>query len=66
MKMIRPSITSSWNPCPVCGGHEWYAMEIENDKIRDRPVPALVAVVDFVAGDSREADECLRCGTVVV
>jgi len=56
----------SKNKCPVCGRHEWRAMEITKAGIEYRMNDPLIAVVDFAFGDPEEADECTNCKTVVV
>lgn len=73
-KPTRPTIRSK-QPCPVCGGREWYPMYVPYTRRGERTGPVafdevgstipMAAVIDASYGDNDVIDECTACHTVV-
>jgi predicted nucleic acid-binding Zn-ribbon protein len=63
--MSRLVIITSKRGCPVCGGKKWHPIRIEEKTVRDVTFTT-VAVMDLPEGFPYDADECHKCGTVVV
>jgi predicted nucleic acid-binding Zn-ribbon protein len=69
--MSRLVIITSKRGCPVCGGKKWHPIRIEEKTVRDviftTVYPkAIPSVMDLPEGFPYDADECHKCGTVVV